>query len=442
MSRPRLPALSPWVAVALFTTGLALRCPVGATGAQAPAGGAATVVDEGPTAFGRTLANLDPLRWDDFRAGKRRFVRAWPHRGPWSDAASCADCHFRDGRGPRPGDAQSGRSHLLRLGRHASEGDPVYGAQLRRIGVAVPAPGQFAVQWTESGGHYRSGEPYLRRRPIVSVSHLSYGALDRQTRMSLRVPPAVFGLGLLEAVPEQDVLARADPDDADRDGVSGRAQWVRDPSSGRTVLGRFGWKASRSSLAAQAAAALLNDLGVTSPLFPVPVQPRGHDGDAQHPEIGDSDLASVVLYLRALAVPARRRAMEPVVREGEALFTSIGCAACHRPRLETGPADWPELANQTIGAYTDLLLHDLGPDLADEVEEGVASGREWRTPPLWGLGLLQTVNGAVGLLHDGRARSAEEAILWHGGEAEAVRQRFIALPRTGREALLQFLDSL
>jgi CxxC motif-containing protein (DUF1111 family) len=409
----------------------------------AASGGETTVFDEGPTAFGRALANLDPLRWNELRAGKQRFVRQWPQRGPWADASSCAACHFRDGRGPHPDHPDDGRSHLLRLGTSAARGDPVYGIQLRRTGNGVPAPGQFAVHWEEIPGRYPSGEPYTLRRPVVHVSELAYGPLDARTRLSLRVPPAVFGLGLLEAVPEQEIVGFADPEDADDDGVSGKVQQVRDPQTRRTALGRFGWKASQPSLAAQTAAALAHDLGVANTLFSTRVSDGATNRDVSEPEIGKSELSAIVLYLRALAVPARRQWTEPVVLRGEALFSTIGCSDCHRRRLTTGQvAGWPELTRQTIHPYTDLLLHDMGPQLADEVADGLALGGEWRTPPLWGLGLLRTVSGPAGLLHDGRARSSEEAILWHGGEAEGSRNRFVALPRKERDALLEFLASL
>lgn len=383
-------------------------------------GGATTVNDERHTAFGRALANLDPLRWAEFRAGRKRFVAEWPQGGRWVDATSCSECHFRDGRGPGP--AQIGLSHLLRLG-HPDGGDPVYGVQLRRTGFGVPAPGQFAVEWDQLRGRYPSGERYVLRRPRVRVSALAYGPLDSRTRLALRVPPAVFGLGLLEGVAEQEILKLADPGDEDQDGVSGRAQRVRDPATGSMVLGRFGWKASRHSLAAQAAAALENDLGVTN--------------------ARETELTALVGYLRALGVPAQRRSTDSAVRTGETLFIEVGCAGCHRPHLATSVVPgWPELSNQAIRAYTDLLLHDMGAGLADEVVEGEASGREWRTPPLWGLGLLQTVGGQAGLLHDGRAASVEEAILWHDGEAARARERFVTMPRTKREALILFLSTL
>jgi len=406
-------------------------------------GGDTTVVDAGATAFGRALANLHPLRWQEMRAGKQRFQQQWPQRGPWADAVSCAQCHFHDGRGPRPDGPDVELSHLLRLGRRSPGEDPVYGVQLRRTGNSVAAPGTFALVWEEIRGRYASGEPYTLRRPSARIKELAYGPLDAATEISLRVPPAVFGLGLLEAVPEEAIVERVDADDVNGDGVSGRAQRVRDPATGQIALGRFGWKAAQASLAAQSATALLQDLGVTSPLAATPVGPGGGVRNQMEPNIGDSDLNALVRYLRSLAVPARRRWTESAVRDGEALFAAIGCDSCHRREFTTsGRAAWPELSHQTIHPYTDLLLHDLGPSLADGVGEGVASGSEWRTAPLWGLGLLSRVSRAAGLLHDGRARSPEEAILWHGGEAERSKMRFAALAREKREALLEFLGSL
>jgi CxxC motif-containing protein (DUF1111 family) len=299
------------------------------------------------------------------------------------------------------------------------------------------------VEWVEIRDRYPDGDSYAVRRPTIHVSKLAYGPLDPQTRLSLRVPPAVFGLGLLEALSDQEIRRFADPDDADGDGVSGVAQEVRDAVTGRAVLGRFGWKASQPSLAAQSAAALIADLGVIPP-GTSNMTDRVHGKSRQpEPEIDDGEVTALVSYMRALAVPARRRWTEPVVREGEKLFVRIGCSVCHRGQVVTGELPgWPELTRQSIQPYTDLLLHDMGPQLADAVREELASGSEWRTPPLWGLGLLPTVSGQSGLLHDGRARSPEEAILWHGGEAERARERYRHLPRERRAALLEFLNSL
>ena len=411
-----------WTVAVLWSAGLGVLCAGPATQARepVPAGGETTIDDASHTAFGRALGNLDPLRWSEFLAGKRRFVSEWPERSRWADAVSCADCHFRDGRGPQSAD--DSRSHLLRLARDTAAGDPVYGIQLRRTGYDVPAPGRFSVRWEDVRGRYPSGEAYVLRRPRLTIGDLAYGPLHSETRFSLRVPPAVFGLGLLEAIPEPEIAAAVDEIDRDNDGVSGRAQRVRDPT-GTMRIGRFGWRASQPSLAAQTSAALSTDLGVASP--------------------GDADVSLLVRYLRALAVPSRRRSTDVIVRDGEALFASIGCNTCHRERFTTGALPgWPELASQVITPFTDLLLHDMGSELADPIGEGAASGREWRTPPLWGLGLLQTISSSAGLLHDGRASSAEEAILWHGGEADRARRRFVSLTPAKREALLQFLSSL
>ena len=405
-------------------------------------GGDTTVFDEGPTAFGRALANLDPLRWNEFRADKERFLRQWPERGPWADAVSCAECHYHDGRGPRA-DHVGGPVHLVRLGGPSPGGDPVYGIQLRRTGYGVPAPAHVRVEWAEIRDRYPDGDSYELRRPAIHVSELAYGPLDPQTRLSLRVPPAVFGLGLLEAVSDQEIRRFADPDDVDGDGVSGAVQEIRDAVTGRSVPGRFGWKASQPSLAAQSAAALIADVGVIPPGASSVIDRVHGKTQEREPEIDGGEVTALVRYMRALAVPARRRWTGPVVREGEALFDSIGCATCHRRQMITAElSEWPELTRQAIQPYTDLLLHDLGPELADAVSEGLASGSEWRTPPLWGLGLLSTVSGQGGLLHDGRARSPEEAILWHGGEAERARERFRHLPRKTRAALLEFLGTL
>jgi CxxC motif-containing protein (DUF1111 family) len=251
---------------------------------------------------------------------------------------------------------------------------------------------------------------------------------------------------LLEAVTEAEIIEAADPDDRDGNGISGSVQRIKDMMSGRQQIGRFGWKAARASLAAQCAAALAEDIGVTNPFAPETIGPSRQTSDARErltPEVGLAEVDSLVHYLRALAPPARRQIENSRVVEGQVLFATVGCDACHRPASTTGDlSSWPELSRQSIRPYTDLLLHDMGPELADEVAEGRASGREWRTPPLWGLGLLPIVSGNPGLMHDGRARNPEEAILWHGGEAAPARDRFVALPPAARSALLQFLGSL
>jgi len=258
----------------------------------------------------------------------------------------------------------------------------------------------------------------------------------------------VFGLGLLEAVEDTSITQYADPHDTDGNGVSGRAQRTIDAQGRPGALGRFGWKAGQPSLRMQAASAFAGDIGITSHLFPkddrtphqVAAGPQAYDAA---PELRPADLQKLEFYLRALAVPARRDMDNPVVIRGETLFHTIGCADCHRSTMQTrADAALPSLASQTIHPYTDLLLHDMGAELADGLPEHQASGREWRTPPLWGIGLTQVVNGHTRFLHDGRARNLEEAILWHGGEALSSKTRFMELPQADRTAVLQFLESL
>jgi CxxC motif-containing protein (DUF1111 family) len=258
----------------------------------------------------------------------------------------------------------------------------------------------------------------------------------------------MIGLGLLEAVPAAALTRLADPDDRDGDGISGRVNIVWNHVSNATAIGRFGWKAEQPTVLQQTAAAFVGDIGITSPLFRdenhtaaqhLPATPRANG----EPEVGDRIFQAVALYARSLAVPAARTAEDPLAVRGRQLFTAARCDACHVAALTTGPyPDLPQLANQTIHPFTDLLLHDMGDGLADHRPTFTATGHEWRTAPLWGLGLVAKVNRHTFLLHDGRARNAAEAILWHGGEAAAARQRFRAMPKQDRAALIAFLESL
>jgi CxxC motif-containing protein (DUF1111 family) len=257
----------------------------------------------------------------------------------------------------------------------------------------------------------------------------------------------MIGLGLLEAVPESTLEALADESDHDGDGISGRVNLVWDVREGRARPGRFGWKANVTTIAQQTAGAFLGDLGITSSMFPDEACPDGQTAcraapNGGAPELTDQKLDAVVLYARSLAVPARRGVGDARVTRGEALFAQAGCGSCHTPKLVTGDSDVPAFTRQTIRPYTDLLVHDLGPELADGRPDGRASGSEWRTPPLWGLGLLERVSKHQHLLHDGRARGVAEAILWHGGEAANARERFRTLSKEDRAALLAFLSAL
>jgi CxxC motif-containing protein (DUF1111 family) len=327
--------------------------------------------------------------------------------------------------------------------------DPTYGGQLQgRAILGVPPEGDAYVEYREVPGRFADGSEFSLRQPAYSIRNLGYGPLARELMTSPRVAPAMVGMGLLEAVPEETLRALADPDDRDHNGVSGRMNFVWDKASGKKIPGRFGWKAEQPTVLQQAATAFVQDIGITSSLMPeqnyttgqeiCAKQPRG-----QSPEASDKILNDVVSYSRTLAVPARRNWTDPLVLRGKARFTEAGCAACHVPKLSTG--DWPkfpELSGQTIRPYTDLLLHDMGEGLADNRPAFDATGREWRTPPLWGIGLVSKVNGHTFFLHDGRARNLAEAILWHGGEGENAREHFRRFPQAERDALLAFLESL
>jgi CxxC motif-containing protein (DUF1111 family) len=357
------------------------------------------------------------------------------------NAQACSSCHLLDGRGdadgPEPG-------LLFRL--HAA--DPAYGGQIQdRSILGVPPEAAVRTIYTEETGTYADGSAYRLRRPVHELEDLAYGEVSVDTDIAPRLAPPVFGAGLLEAIPEADLLDVADPEDEDEDGVSGRPNRVENLATGEVVVGRFGWKANVATVEDQVASAFIADIGITSPMFPdencteVQVECAGALSGGS-PEISQEIFDQVVFYNRTLAVPARRDLEDPDVEAGARLFEQTGCVSCHQPRHETGVTDIEALSGQVIYPFTDLLLHDMGPDLDDGRPDGEASGAEWRTPPLWGIGLTETVNGHLNFLHDGRARSLEEAILWHGGEAEGARNAFMALSAEQRSQLMAFLGSL
>ncbi|AEI64500.1 putative lipoprotein [Corallococcus macrosporus] len=426
---------------------------------EALAGGGTTVFDASHNAYGRALGNLARSRWFQMREGKVLFMRDWAAHeaglaGPLTNATGCGSCHFKDGRGRPLPDVGPEAPLLVRLsvpakdspaGRH----EPVYGVQLNDRGTQdVPAEGTLLTTYADVKGTYADGTPYTLRKPRHRITRLGYGKLAPGVMLSPRIPSQLFGLGLLAAIPDEAILALADADDRDGDGISGRPNRVVNADSGKAELGRFGWKANQPTLEQQVASAFSEDLGLTSPLYPESNCTAKQKGcltrvAAKGPALSRHVLERTTLYLRLIGVPARRDVLDPTVVKGQVLFQQAGCPACHQREFTTGTVeDVPELSNQRIRPYTDLLLHDMGPELADGRPDGEASGAEWRTPPLWGLGLLETVNRQVRMLHDGRARSFEEAILWHGGEGTRARERFKALGKAEREALVAFLRSL
>jgi CxxC motif-containing protein (DUF1111 family) len=312
----------------------------------------------------------------------------------------------------------------------------------------VSIEGRVRVLWTAVPGSYADGESYSLRRPTLEFSGLAFGPLAADVLTSARVAPQMIGLGLLEALDEATILALADPDDDDADGISGRPNYVWDPAAQALALGRFGWKANQAGLRQQNAGAFLGDIGITSSLHAEQNCPSTQaectaaqsGGD---PELSEDLLDDMTTYTRLLAVPARRNVDDAEVLAGREQFHALGCADCHVPNLHTGALeDFPELSEQSIWPYTDLLLHDMGQGLADGRPDFEADGSEWRTPPLWGIGLFAVVNDHTFYLHDGRARNLAEAVLWHGGEAESAKQAFVEADASDRAALLRFLESL
>ena len=431
-----------------------------------PLGGDTTVVSTNRNSFALPARNISRLERRVFEIGDSFFTQNWVTApasteardglGPTFNAQSCSSCHTLDGRAQPPQNADDPeRGLLFRLSTPGVDpdtggpvADPVYGGQLQdRAVLSVPAEGRFLIEYKEVPGAYADGTPYTLLRPTYSFADLAFGPLRPEVMFSPRIAPAVFGMGLLEAIPDADILAAADPDDADGDGISGRANLVWDVRDNDTALGRFGWKANVPTVEQQIAGAFHGDIGITSPLFAAENCPAGQadcraapNGGA--PEIPDERLAKVVFYNQTLAVPAMRDVDDPQVAKGAELFVQAGCTACHTPTHTTGDHAVPALAGQVIFPYTDLLLHDMGEVLADGRPDFLADGREWRTPPLWGIGLIENVNNHTRLLHDGRARNVAEAILWHDGEGLAAREEFRKMSREEREALLRFLESL
>ncbi|EDM77483.1 hypothetical protein PPSIR1_24904 [Plesiocystis pacifica SIR-1] len=436
---------------------------------EALAGGGTTVFDQGSRAFSLSARNIEDEHLSGFFVGNSFFNKNWviapasttarDGLGPTFNATSCSGCHFRDGRGRPPLSADEPMlSMLLRLSipGQAEDGGPLpepnYGGQLQPQSIpGVPAEGRAVVSWTELPGTYPDGAAYSLREPSYAFEDLAFGPLADELLFSPRVAPHMIGLGLLEAIDEDTILAAADPDDEDGDGISGRPNYPLDPISGEHLLGRFGWKANQVGLVQQNAGAFAGDIGITSmvhgeencppPQVECASAPTGTD--AEGPELQDDLLDAVTVYSRLLAVPARREIDDPEVLLGRELFRDVGCDGCHTPMIVTGTlAGFPEVSEQTIFPYTDLLVHDMGPGLADGRPDYDADGSEWRTPPLWGVGLFDVVNDHALYLHDGRARGLEEAILWHGGEAQASRDAFTELDASDRAALVRFVHSL
>lgn len=435
--------------------------PAGNTDSEWLSGGSQTAFDQNSGAFSHAFsslpANLERIHEIGDAQFNATFVSAPaplnPGLGPIFNNVSCGSCHVSDGRGKIPGLGESAANMLFRLSipGEGEHGNPVpvpgYGDQLQnRALIGKQREGDVIITYTETQFKFADGTSYSLRTPNYTFNSL-YIPMPGNVMLSPRVATPVFGLGLLEAIDQTTILANADPDDTDNDGISGKANMVWDVQHQKKVLGRFGWKANQPNLLQQTAAAYNGDIGITNFLFPK----ESSSGQTQFEsdlnikgyELSDSLLYSTHFYVRTLAVPARRNVTDTQVSDGKALFTSAGCIKCHKADVRTGvDVTLTQVSNQLIHPYTDLLLHDLGEGLADHRPDFLASGTEWRTAPLWGIGLTQKVNGHTNFLHDGRARNLLEAIMWHGGEAASAKNKVNNMSQKQRSSLIAFVESL
>jgi len=406
-------------------------------------GGDATIDDRSALAFTHAVPGLDAAQQEQHLLGRGPFAFHWaaPQLGPLFNHDSCVACHLNNGRGlSQISPGVFGSQGLIRVsmddGIPAVPGGqvpvPELGLQLQDHATVGLPEANAQLAWEDHAEQLGDGEVVMLRAPRLTVARGNGDPLPAGIHMSYRQAPALIGLGLLEAVPDDTLDTLADPDDADGDGISGRVNQAWDAGSMTTRRGRFGHKASVPRLVEQVAGAFANDMGLTNQIFPEPDGMR---------DVNDQQLAQSAFHVSTLGVPAAAP-RDGAATRGRERFTDFGCAGCHMPTLVTGESDVRSLARQQIHPYTDLLLHDMGDGLADGRADFLAQGLEWRTPPLWGLGLVQLVAPEATLLHDGRARSITEAILWHGGEAADAREAFRTADRGDRAALLAFLGTL
>lgn len=430
--------------------------------------------------------NLKGEDLEMFHAGKALAHQPWIKAptvtfardglGPIYNARTCLACHINGGRGRMPDDNKSMLfSSFLRLslpGFDPVKGvipEPVYGDQLQSQSTALehqlkssytPKEGEYIgvkpeayvyINWQTKEFTYPDGHKVILRKPEIDIRNLGYGEMHPETLMGIRNAPPIHGVGLLELIAQSDIDQWIDEDDKDQNGISGRKNIVWDFDKLQPADGRFGLKANKPNVRLQVAGALAGDMGITNPVFPnescteaqIKCKNSIHGNDAHGFEVGPKQLKMMVDFNRNIGVPKRRNFNQPEVRRGRELFYQVGCQNCHRPGYVTQESqEYPHLGGQKIWPYSDLLLHDMGPELADGRPDYLASGSEWRTPPLWGAGLSPNVNGSDNYLHDGRAKTIEQAILWHGGEAEATRNKFVQLDKRQRNQLLAFVKSL
>jgi len=405
--------------------------------------------------FSHLLENLSSSDLAKVKAGFSLFAKGWVTApsstrvrdglGPLFNAVSCMSCHQGMGRGkPQKSDLSIDHSLLFRLsvtGKSPHGGplsEPTYGGQFQpRSIISVKSEGQVKVEYIEEVGQFLDGEKYSLRRPVYSFSNLAYGAFQSDVLISPRIAPHVAGLGLLEKISRESLLANVDVADVDGDGISGRVNTVWSPTHKKHMIGRFGWKANQATVADQNAGAFSGDLGITSMQLPNESCSSLQFDCASSltggaPEINKKLLGYVNLLISSIDAP--RVIKNEFYTKGLKVFRKMQCQKCHVESFKIGERE--------IRPYSDLLLHDLGERLADKRSDYLASGSEWKTPPLWGVGKQSSVNGHTNFLHDGRARNLTEAILWHGGEASGSKNAFLGLSSMERKELFSFLNSL
>ncbi len=423
------------------------------------AGGQTTVSISSSNSFSTPAANLTGSDLTDHLDGDADFEQMFVTSpaitnqglGTIFNNSSCISCHPKDGRSAFPANINDRSGFFIRasLPGHGTNGQPLpvpgFGTQIQNQAIFGYQPeAKFQVVFSDILETLADGTQIVLKKPTYYLFD-TYIPFPGNALLSPRIGPPVFGLGLLEAISESYILQNQDINDANADGISGKANYVFDTKSRTIKIGRFGWKANTSSVLEQSAGAYNGDMGITNYLFPIETgfgQSNGEDGFGDDPEISAEVLDKVTFYCQTLAVPAPRDISNKNVRRGAKIFEQIECTKCHIPKMQTGSSSITALANQTIFPYSDMLLHDMGANLGDNRPDFLASGNEWKTRALWGIGLTQVVNGHTHFLHDGRAKNITEAILWHGGEAQNSKNKFKQLSVKDRNDLLAFLNSL
>jgi len=431
-------------------------------------GGETSQIFQNKYSFTLEAKNLSLEAKLDFSVGNGFFKNPWVPApatttardglGPLFNTNGCEKCHIRDGRGERlTTEGIQKVSTLIRLilppdtpalteqqTIYGPLPDPIYGHQFQPLSTPnISAEGNVQVIWHSKIETLHDGTNVTLKWPEITLSNLQYGKLNANTQLSARIAPAMIGLGLLEQIKQQDILKNQSSQAKRDDNIKGEVNWVWDNRLKQTVIGRFGWKAAQPNIFQQNAAAFHGDLGLTTSVFSHPTCTKAQTHCLTAPNGGKTEVSDKILnfiqhYTRHINVP-KRNTLE---KKGEVIFKEAKCNVCHRPNYITQINDsLPALSNQVIYPYTDMLLHDMGPNLASN-QEFLATRQQWRTPPLWGLGKHEIVTGQLSLLHDGRASSMLEAILWHGGEAQESVNIVKSLPTQQRQLLISFLESL